>query len=169
MGRISVLTGEHGGKTTAALGVALRAVGQGKKVIFIQFMKGRKDIGEWKIRKKLGVNFEMHQFGTKGWIDLKNPSEKDIKIAKKGFEFAKKCLTKKPFLIILDEINLAVNIGLLNKFDVLDFMKSVDKKTNLIMTGRHADDDIMKRADYVKMIIDLKHPKEIETVKGLEY
>ena len=117
---IYLWTGPGWGKTTSALGVALRSIGHGKKVTIIQFMKGRKDkIGEYRARKKLGRLFEISQFGSPDWVNMKKPSEKDKKLAEKGLEAAKKAAKKKPFLLILDEINLAVAIGLLDEKRVI--------------------------------------------------
>ena len=111
MGKVYLWTGNGWGKTTSALGTALRAIGHGKKVIVIQFMKGWGDkIGEYKIRKKLKL-YEIHQFGRKGWVDLKKPTAKDKELARQGLEFAYKAVKKKPFLLILDEVNLAPSTG----------------------------------------------------------
>ena len=113
--KVYLWTGDGWGKSTSSFGAALRCIGHGYNVIIIQFMKGRKNIGEFKISKRLGPKYEIHQFGRKGWVDLKNPSEQDKALAVKGLDFAKKCLKKKPFLLILDEINLAVAIKLLDE------------------------------------------------------
>ena len=112
-GTVYLWTGIGAGKTTSALGVALRHVAHRKKVIIIQFMKGRKDIGEYMIRNKLKPYYEIHQFGTKKFVNLKKPSKLDKKYAEQGLAYAFKALKKKPKLIILDEINLAAAIGLL--------------------------------------------------------
>ena len=108
---IYLFTGEGGGKTIAALGLALRSIGHKRKVVIIQFMKGRKDVGEYKAAQKLAPYLKVHQFGRKGFDNPKNPLEKDKQLARQGFEFAKKTLKKKPQLLILDEINLALALG----------------------------------------------------------
>ncbi|ENO12076.1 ATP:corrinoid adenosyltransferase [Thermoplasmatales archaeon SCGC AB-539-C06] len=88
---IYLWTGEGSGKTTSALGVALRCAGHKMKVIIVQFMKGRKDIGEYKIMKKLKPYYQIYQFGRKEFIrPLDKPTQKDKELAKKGLEFAKK-------------------------------------------------------------------------------
>jgi cob(I)alamin adenosyltransferase len=166
---IYVWTGIGAGKTTSSLGVALREVGHGNKVIIIQFMKGRKDIGEYKIRKRLSPEYEIYQFGRKGWVDLHHPSEEDKKLAQQGLEFARKCLKKKPDLLVLDEINLAMAYGLLDSKDVLDFLDELPKQTSVYMTGRFAPLEIMERADYVTEFVSLKRPKEMFAKKGIEY
>ena len=164
-------TGNGWGKTTSALGVALRAIGHGKRVVIIQFMKGRKYIGEYKIKERLKPNYEIYQFGTKRFIDLKNPTEKDKERAKRGLEFAKKIVKTKPFLLILDEINLAAAIGLLDVKDIIDFLDSVPKSVTVYLTGRYAPKELIKRADYVTEVIPIKHP-ELDTrkaKKGIDY
>jgi cob(I)alamin adenosyltransferase len=158
-------TGNGWGKTTSALGVGLRAIGHGQKVIIIQFMKGRKYIGEYKVRNRLKPNYEIYQFGRENFVDLKNPSEKDRQLARKGFEFAKKMAKRKPNLLILDEINLAVKIGLLDINEVLKFLSRIPKTTNVYLTGRYAPKKMIEKADYVTNIQDVKHPQLKRTDK----
>ncbi len=168
-GNIYLWTGEGAGKTTSALGVALRAVGQGKKVVIIQFMKGRKNIGEYKVRKKLGHLYEIHQFGRKGWVNIKNPSEKDKELAKKGLEFAKKAVRIKPFLLILDELNLAVYAKLLKLNEVLDFLDKIPGSVTVYLTGRKAPKKLVDRADFATRIETIKMPRKMTARKGIEY
>src|SRR3989338_10188098 len=85
-GEVHLITGSGGGKSTSAYGVALRALGHGKKVVIIQFMKGRKDIGEFKFQKQI-KNLEVKQFGRTGWVNLNNPSEKDKELASDGLAY----------------------------------------------------------------------------------
>src|SRR3989338_11342510 len=90
-------TGMGWGKTTSALGAAMRCIGHGFKVIIIQFMKGRGDmIGEYKIRERLSPEYEIYQFGRPGWVNLNHPSKIDKELAEKGLKFAEECLEKKP-------------------------------------------------------------------------
>lgn len=166
---IYLWTGPGWGKTTSALGAALRCVGHGYKVIIIQFMKGRKNTGEFRIKRLLGKNYEIHQFGREGWVNLKRPGEMDRRLAGKGLEFAKKAAKRKPYLLFLDEINLSVAIGLLGEKDVLDFLDSMPKKVHVYMTGRRATKGLMKRADYVNNIIMMKGPKKLKGEKGIDY
>lgn len=163
-------TGLGWGKTTSALGVALRCVGHGYKVIIVQFMKGRKDsIGEYKIKDLLGKNYEIRQFGRRGWVNLEKPGKEDKALAKKGLEFAKKAAKKKPFLLFLDEINLAVAIGLLDEKEVLKFLDEIPPKVHVYMTGRNATQGLIKRANYVNEIVMIKGPKKLEGEKGIDY
>ncbi len=170
MGYIYLYTGFGGGKTTNALGLALRSVGHNHKVVIIQFLKWWKNIGEYKIRKKLYPYYEIYQFGRKGWVGLENLNEKDKKLAKKGFEFAKKIVKeKKPHLLVLDEINLVVHCGLLDVDEVIEFLDKIPKRTDVILTGRYASKKLIDKADFVNEIVDVKHPKKIPTTKGIQY
>jgi len=164
-------TGEGAGKTTSALGVALRSIGWNHKVVIIQFMKGWKNIGEYRIAKKLGKNYEIHQFGRKQFVNMKKPAKEDIKIANEGIEFAEKILSKKPDLLILDEINLAAAIGMVSKKKVLKLLEKADPKTTIYMTGRYAPKEFIERADFATEIKQIKHPaqKRIPAKKGIEY
>ncbi len=163
-------TGLGWGKTTSALGVAVRAMGHGYNAVIIQFMKGWGDaIGEYRIRKKLAPLYEIYQFGTKEWINLKNPSAKDKARAKKALDFAKKKAKEKPFLLILDEINFACAIGLVKTSDVIKFLDAVPPEVHVYLTGRYAPPELVWRADYVNEIVMVKGPKKLRGEKGIDY
>ena len=164
---IYIYTGSGEGKTVAALGLALRALGHGKKVVVFQFLKGRKDIGEYKIRKKLGPRFKIYQFGRKEFIDLKKPSSYDIKLAEAGLNFAKAELRKKPDLLILDEVNLAAASKLLKIKEVLDLLKKAPAKTTVVLTGRSAPKEFKDMASLVSEIKEVKYPAK--TSNWLKY
>jgi len=167
---IYLWTGNGWGKTTSALGVALRAVGHNKRVVIVQFMKGRKHIGEYKVRKRL-PKYEIYQFGRKEFVNLKKPSKRDFELAEKGFEFVKKVIKKRPFLLILDEINIATAIGLLKVKEVLKLIDDIPKTITVYLTGRYASKALIKRADYVTEIKAKKHPKLSlrKAKKGIDY
>jgi cob(I)alamin adenosyltransferase len=163
-------TGQGWGKTTSALGVALRAIGHGYTAVIIQFMKGWGDaIGEYRVRKQLGAKYEIYQFGRKEWVNLKTPSKEDKALAKKALEFAKKKAKEKPFLLILDEINMACAIGLLKSKDVIKFLDEVPAKVHVYLTGRFATPELVQRADYVNEIVMIKGPKKLSGEKGIDY
>jgi len=170
---VHVYTGDCGGKTTSALGLCLRAVGQGYRVAVIQFMKGRKDIGEYKVRKRLAPFYEIKQFGRPGWVDLRNPSKKDIALAHEGLEYARKLVKgkRKPDVLVLDEINIATAYGLLDVNEVLRFLDEVPENTWVVLTGRRAPAQFINRADYVTDFVEVKHPfaKGVPAHKGIEY
>lgn len=169
--RIYLYTGEGEGKTTNALGLALRAVGHGHKAVIIQFMKGRKWIGEYKIMERLKPDYEIYQFGREEWVNLSNPSAEDKELAEKGLEFAGEIIKKKPNLLVLDEINLATAIGLLRIEDVLNFLDIVPEETTVVMTGRRVPKEFIERADLVSIIELVKHPyqKGIPAREGIEF
>jgi cob(I)alamin adenosyltransferase len=167
---IYLWTGEGAGKTTSALGVALRCIGHKQKVIVVQFMKGRKDIGEYKIMKKLKPYYEIHQFGKKGFIKpITKPTKKDKELAQKGIEFARKAAKKKPRLLVLDEINLACASSLVKTEDVIDLVKHCSRYTIVYLTGRKAPPALKKIAGFVNEIKLLKSPKKYPLRKGIEY
>lgn len=168
---IHVYYGEGGGKTTTALGLALRAVGHGYKVIIIQFMKGRKDIGEYRIRSRLGKDYEIFQFGRKEFINTKKPLKEDYELSQKGMEFVRKALTKKPKLLVLDELGLAAHYGLVKTSDVIEILKSAPKSVNIVITGRYIPKKLIDFSDLATRMQDVKHPfKEgVKARKGIEY
>jgi cob(I)alamin adenosyltransferase len=167
-GTIYLYTGEGGGKTASALGLALRCLGHGYKVVIIQFLKWWKNTGEYKFRNKV-ANYEIYQFGRKGWIGLSNLNDEDKKLCKKGLDFAKKKVNEKPKLLVLDQINLALAYNLLNIKEVIDFLETIPKNTNVLLTGRSAPKKLIEFADFVNEIVDIKHPNEIPTVRGIQY
>lgn len=166
---IYLYTGEGAGKTTSALGLALRALGHGYKVIVIQYMKGRKDIGEYKFQK-YNKNYKVYQFGSPKFIkDFKSPPEKDIKNAEKGLEFVRDAVKQKPKLLILDEINLAAAIGLLSIDKVIKAVRKVPNSIDIVMTGRYAPKKFIEMADYVNIVNLTKMPKKMTAKKGIQY
>lgn len=170
MGYIYLYTGTGGGKTTNALGLALRSVGHKRKVVIIQFLKWWKNIGEYKIRKVLAPYYEIYQFGRKGWHGLSTLGEEDKKLAVKALKFAEKIVKeKKPRLLVLDEINLALYCNLLDVEKVLDFLNQIPNKTDVVLTGRFAPKELIERAEFVNEVVDVKHPEETVTTKGIQY
>jgi len=164
-------TGEGGGKTTAALGLALRSVGHGHKVVIIQFMKGRKDIGEYKIARRLHPNYEIHQFGREEFVNLKNPAKEDRELAENGLKFVREVLGRRPNLLVLDELNLAVAAGLVKIEDVMKLLDEAPKDMVIAITGRQAPKELIERADFVNEVKDIKHPygKGIPAQEGIQY
>ena len=170
MGHIYLYTGTGGGKTTNALGLALRCVGHGLKVVIIQFMKWWKNVGEYKIKDKLAPYYEIYQFGREGWIGLGNLTEEDKRLAEKGLEFARKIVKeKRPHLLVLDEINLAVYCKLLDVKEVLKFLDEIPEETHVILTGRFASKELIERADIVNEVVEIKAPEKFPTVIGIQY
>ena len=168
---IQVYTGNGKGKTTASLGLALRAIGAGKKVLLIQFLKEGQSSEIKAIRKYL-PNFEVKIFGQKGFLTKEKLKKKDFDLAQQGFNFAQKAIQNKTYdLVILDEINLVLNFGLLKTEDLIALIKTTPKKIELILTGRSASREIINQADLVTEIKEVKHyfKKGIKARKGIEY
>lgn len=169
-GFIHVYTGSGKGKTTASLGLGLRAVGAGFKVHMVQFMKGRR-YSEIDGIDQLS-NFSVSQHGRDEFVNKKNPEQIDIDMAQEGFKYAKKIINDNKFdIIVLDEINVAVDFNLIELSDVLTLMKEKPDHLELILTGRYAHEDIIKNADLVTEMIEIKHPyqKGILSRKGIDF
>jgi cob(I)alamin adenosyltransferase len=166
---IQVYTGEGKGKTTAALGLALRAAGAGLRVYIIQFAKGR-CYSELNVLKKI-KNIKVEQFGTRCFI-RKVPTPKDIELAQAGLKAARQALRAKNYnVVILDEINIALKLKLLKLKDVLGLIKNTPKKIELILTGRGAHPAIIKLADLVSDIKEARHyyNRGIKARRGIEF
>ena len=170
MGYIYLYTGTGAGKTTNALGLALRSVGHKHKVVIIQFLKWWKNTGEYKIRKMLAPYYEIYQFGRRGWHGLSSLGEEDKKMAREALKFAEKIVKeKKPQLLVLDEINLVVHCKLLEVKEVLEFLDKIPKKTDVVLTGRFAPKELIERAEFVNEVKDIKYPQKMVTTKGIQY
>lgn len=168
---VYLYTGEGGGKTTNAFGFALRAIGHGYKVIIIQFMKGWEDIGEVKACKRLAPECEIYQFGRKEFVDPKNPSAEDRRLAEEALSFARQAVKRKPHVLVLDEVALACAFGLIKASDVLKLLEETSPSTIVMMTGRRAPRELIDRADFVSVIEDVKHPERegVPAREGVEY
>lgn len=170
-GYIQVYTGNGKGKTTAALGLALRAAGHGQKTFMGQFLKGQ-DYGELTAVKNLSPFITIEQYGRKGFYHVtKDPDEEDIKRARTGLEKCKAAMLSGQFrIIILDEINVAVHFNLLSDKDILSVLKQKPEDVEVILTGRYAPESIIKKADLVTEMKDVKHyyEKGISARKGIE-
>ena len=173
-GLVIVYTGKGKGKTTAALGIALRATGYKKKICMIQFIKGSWHYGEMDSSKKLEPEFEMVTVGKGfvGIIDDKSPIEDHKKIAEEAIKISnEKILSKNYDIVILDEINYAVNLGLISVENVLNLIKSKPPKVDLILTGNYAKEEVIEIADLVTEMREIKHPfqRGIKAKKGIDF
>jgi cob(I)alamin adenosyltransferase len=170
-GLVQVYTGNGKGKTTAALGLALRAVGHGLKVLMIQFMKGNVQYGELESAKKLAPYLTIKQVGRETFISKSNPDPKDLQLAQEGFRMAKKAIQNKEYnIVILDEINLAVDYGLVPITEILHLIDSKPEEIELILTGRNVKREILEKADLVTDMVDRKHyyDKGVPAREGIE-
>ncbi|MBI2650913.1 cob(I)yrinic acid a,c-diamide adenosyltransferase [Candidatus Woesearchaeota archaeon] len=185
LGLVHVVTGDGKGKTTSSLGLALRALGNGLKVYMIQFLKSG-TTGELYAIKNYLPSMQIIQFGVdavkerqqkldafrdKGSKFVFNPDEEEREVAMLGFQHAKKIISSKDYdIVILDEINVVLDKGLIPINDVIELIKN-HGNVELFFTGRDAPQEIMENADYVSVIKGLKHPwqKGIKARKGIEY
>ena len=170
-GLTQVYTGDGKGKTSAALGLALRAVGRGLKVYVIQFIKGGFDYGELHIVGDL-PRIELVAYGTGKFIDKGSPDDEDIVQARKALEHAREILYGGEHdVVILDEVNVAITFGLVQAEDVLTLIKEKPGNVELVLTGRGAPDKIIEAADLVTEMREIKHPFNagVKARKGIEY
>lgn len=169
-GTIQLYTGNGKGKTTAALGAALRALGHGRKVAMIQFMKGRL-YGELAAAKRL-EGFTIEQHGRDEFVDSKNPAAVDRDLAAGGWRRAEELARSGEIdMLILDEINVAVAYGLIELETVLAFMRGKPERLELILTGRYAPEPMMALADTVTEMREIRHhfSRGVAARKGIEY
>ncbi len=170
-GLVFVYTGNGKGKTTAALGLALRAIGHGRKVLIIQFMKGR-DYGETLAAEKYLPDLTLCKCGQDSFVIKNNLSPLDIELAQKGLEIAREAVYSERYdLVILDEIIVAINFDLVALHDVLDLMKNKPEMVDLGLTGRYAPPEIIELADLVTEMKEIKHPfsKGVPAREGFEF
>jgi cob(I)alamin adenosyltransferase len=170
-GLIHVYTGAGKGKTTSALGLALRASGHGMQVYIIQFMKGRIDYGEIKACQD-NPNITIEQFGRPQFVNKDNPKPEDVDFAKKGMERAKEIISSGEYdIVILDEINVALDFNLIELDDVLDMIEKKPAEVEIVLTGRNAHLEISKLANYVTEMLPIKHPYDEGQPgrKGIEF
>ena len=169
-GYIHVYTGPGKGKTTAALGLGVRAAGAGFKVHMIQFMKGRR-YSELNSVEKLS-NFTISQHGRDEFVNKDKPEQIDIDLAKEGFLFAKKLIKSGKYdMIILDEINVAIDFGLIDINELIKVIENKPVTLELVLTGRYAHPEIQRIADYVTEMLEIKHPYQqgVEARKGIDF
>ncbi|MFA5772705.1 MAG: cob(I)yrinic acid a,c-diamide adenosyltransferase [Thermoplasmata archaeon] len=170
-GFVHVYTGNGKGKTTAALGLALRAAGYGLKVYIIQFMKGCVTYGELRSSKHI-PNFTIKQFGRPDFVNKDNPAKIDIALAQKGLKHAEKILKNgKRDIVILDEINVAIEWNLIKLDDAIRLIKGKPQNVELILTGRYAPQKIIDMADLVTEMREIKHyyRKGIISREGIDH
>lgn len=170
-GLVQVYTGRGKGKTSAAFGLALRAIGRGLRVFIIQFIKGGFDYGELYSTKDL-KNLELKAFGRGKFITENPPEESDIDSATTALKFAQKIINSHKYdVVILDEINVALSLGLVQTADVVNLIKGKPGNIELVLTGRNAPREIIRAADLVTEMKEIKHPfkKGVPPRKGIEY
>lgn len=169
-GYIHVYTGFGKGKTTAALGLALRAAGAGLRVFIAQFVKQRK-CSEHKIIERLGDSVTIKRFG-RGFILNRKATNSDLKAAETGLKELRDIIRSRKFdVVVLDEANIATHYGLLSVEDLLDLMATKPKALELVITGRYADKRVIQNADLVTEMKEIKHYRKrgVKARTGIEY
>jgi cob(I)alamin adenosyltransferase len=171
VGLVMVNTGPGKGKTTAALGLALRAIGHHHRVKMIQFMKGDPFYGELLVRERL-PELEIEQYGLDRFVDPKSPEPEQIERAQAGFRAAKSAIESGDYhVVILDEANVAMAFGLIDTQAVVELLHRKPPHVEVILTGRDAPQAVLDAADYVNVVTDAKHPyqKNIPARVGIEF
>lgn len=173
-GLVIVYTGNGKGKTTAALGIVLRAVGHGLKVGMIQFIKGEWYYGELTSSRRLEPEFEMIAAGKGfvGIIDDDHPIEDHLTAAKQALALAKEKITSGTYdVMVLDEVNYAAKLKLISEQDILEVIAAKPEKTTLVLTGNYMPESVMIAADLVTEMKEIKHPyqKGIKAKKGIDF
>jgi cob(I)alamin adenosyltransferase len=170
-GQIQVYTGDGKGKTTCALGLALRAVGQGFKVFIIQFMKGRQT-GESCAAARLAPELTLRYFGRPGLVNLRAPAPEDLALVREGWSLAREVLAAGDHdLVILDEINLALTFNLIPLEEALEVLRRRPPGVEVVLTGRQAPPEIVALADLVTEMRPVKHYYEagVKARRGIEW
>jgi len=170
-GMVQVYTGGGKGKTTAALGLALRAAGQGLRVYIVQFMKG------WPYYGELGAlqhqpNITLVQFGRAQFVNRQNPAPEDVQQAEEALRHGLDVLRKGQYdVVILDEINVALDFHLVSLEQVLALFEARPPHVELVLTGRNAHPQVIAQADLVTEMVEVKHPYSsgVQGRKGIEY
>jgi len=170
-GLIMVYTGNGKGKTTAALGLAMRAMGHGKKVYFLQFMKGSKNYGEVRLASSLPL-LTLIQSGLETFVIKGSPSEEDLRLARQGLDAAKEAVMSGEYeLVVLDEINVALDYNLIPLDEVLDLLRNKPVSLDLVLTGRYVPPQVLERADLISEVQEVKHhySSGVQAREGIEY
>jgi len=170
-GLTQVYTGNGKGKTSAAFGLALRAIGRGLKVYVIQFIKGGFDYGELHVVQHL-PSLEVKAFGRGKFVTQVPPSEEDIKLANQALDLAQRVVNSGEYdVVILDEINVALHLKLIELDKVIRLIEKKPRHVELVLTGRHASPRVLELADLVTEMSEVKHPysKGVPPREGIEY
>ncbi|OPX98935.1 MAG: Cob(I)yrinic acid a,c-diamide adenosyltransferase [Syntrophorhabdus sp. PtaU1.Bin002] len=166
-----VFTGNGKGKTTAALGVALRASGRNMKTLMIQFIKEKGTSGEHNICPAILGNIEIYPFGT-GFVFKGDDLRPHIDMAEQAWSFMERTIGERGFdILILDELAIALNLGLLTIERVMAFLAGKSDDLHVVITGRNAPREIIEFADVVTEMTEIKHVyrKGVSAIKGLDY
>lgn len=170
-GLVEIFTGNGKGKTSAALGVVLRALGHGLRVHIVYFMKGDYPYGERKVLSQL-PNISFTTFGQEDFVDPAKVKPEEIEQARQALKEAYRAVLSGEYdLVVLDEVNVAAAWKLVEMDEVIELIKKKPEKVELIMTGRYADKKLIELADLVTEMMEVKHPyqKGITSRRGIDY
>ena len=170
-GLLIVNTGDGKGKTTAALGQVFRALGHGFKICVIQFIKGSWKYGELESAKKFDDQLEIHVKG-RGFTWKSDDIDKDIKIAREAWEFAKTVIESNNYeMVVLDELTYLITYGMVEEADVLNALRNRPEGLHVVVTGRGASKVLIEEADLVTEMKEIKHPFRSGTKaqRGIEF
>ena len=171
-GLVHVYTGDGKGKTTAALGLALRAVGHGLKAYVVQFLKGNIDYGELVAAQTFDGRLVIEQRGRETFVDPRNPDPVDVELARKALARSREVLVSGEWdLVVLDEVCVAVAFGMLRPEDVLDVVEARAGHVEVVLTGRRAHPTFVEAADLVTEMRLVKHyyDRGVEAREGIEF
>ena len=170
-GLTQVYTGNGKGKTSAAFGLALRAIGRGLQVYIIQFIKGGFDYGELHVVQRL-PNLKMKAFGRGKFVTQVPPTEEDVRLAEQALELAEQVVNGGEYdVVVLDEINVALHLKLIDLDKVIRLIEKKPRHVELVLTGRHAPPKVLEIADLVTEMMEVKHPytRGVPPREGIEY
>ncbi len=171
-GLVHVYTGDGKGKTTAALGLALRAVGHGLKALVLQFLKGNINYGELEAARAFGDRLVIEQHGRETFVDPKNPDPVDLELARKALARSREALSSGEWdVVVLDEVCVAVAFGMLRPEEVLDAVDARAEHVEVVLTGRRAHPTFVEAADLVTEMRLVKHyyDRGVEAREGIEF
>ena len=170
-GLLIVFTGNGKGKTTSALGQAFRAIGHGYPVCMIQFIKGSMNLGELDSARRFGDLMEVHVMG-RGFTWASDDLEKDIAAAKDAWNLAKKIIRENRHrIVILDELTYLISYNMIDESEIIETLRDRPGDMHIVITGRGASEKLIKTADLVTEMVDVKHPFENgrKAQKGIEF
>ncbi len=170
-GLLMVFTGNGKGKTTSALGLTFRALGHGKRVCFIQFIKGAWKYGELEAAKRYGDLLDFHVMG-RGFTWKSDNLDKDIAMAREAWQFAGDSITRGSYdLVVLDELTYLITYEMIDEQEMIDTLNSRPPGLHVVVTGRGAGDKLVAAADLVTEMKEIKHPYKqgVKAQKGIEF
>ena len=169
---IQVYTGNGKGKTTAALGQCFRAAGHGLRSVIFFFMKGYIEYGELGAAERMGELIEVVQCGRASFVDKENPDPVDVRMARDGFEKARRAVLSGEYdIVVLDELNVALEFGLLPLDGVLELLAEAPEDLEIVITGRAAAPEVVEKADLVTEMREIKHyhRRGVRAREGFEF